>query len=67
MTDFVALYRGQTVSEAELVAVSAEPRLVRRFVTELLGESATEKTSDADEHMTPVFEVVSGGCDQNHC
>ncbi len=38
MSDFVALYRGRTVSDAELVAVSAEPRLVRKFFAELLGE-----------------------------
>src|SRR3712207_6761046 len=38
MSEFVARYRGRTVSEAELVAVSAEPRLVRRFVEELLGK-----------------------------
>ena len=38
MSQFVALYRGRTVSEAELVAVCAEPRLVRRFVEELLGK-----------------------------
>ena len=58
MTDFVALYRGRTVSEAELVAVSAEPRLVKRFFADLLGNSQlTPKVEDA-ECRTPIFEVV---------
>lgn len=47
MTEFVALYRGRTVSEAELVAVSAQPELVRRFLLELLGEaSSSDKKAD---------------------
>jgi hypothetical protein len=37
-TDFIALYRGQTVAEARLVAVTAEPDIVSRFVRELAGE-----------------------------
>ncbi len=39
MTNFIALYRGRTVADAELVAVSAEPGVVARFFEELLGES----------------------------
>ena len=59
MTDFVALYRGRTVSEAEIVAVSAESRLVKRFFAELLG--APEHETDATpEHRTPALEVVGG-------
>jgi hypothetical protein len=38
-TDFIALYRGQTVAEARLVAVTAEPGIVSRFVRELTGET----------------------------
>ena len=38
LAEFLALYRGQTVSDAELVAISAEPRIVRKFFRELLGE-----------------------------
>ncbi len=37
--DFIALYRGQTVAEARLVAVTAEPEIVSRFVRELTGET----------------------------
>ncbi len=37
-TNFIALYRGQTVAEAHLVAVTAEPEIVARFIRELTGE-----------------------------
>ena len=57
MTDFVALYRGPTVAEAELVAVSAEQRIVRRFFAELLGESEAESEADARKQLH-VLEVV---------
>ena len=64
MADFIALYRGRTVSEAELVAVSAEPHLVRRFCVELLGKSSLgkpepERAAEEVEHIAPVLEVVS--------
>ena len=39
MMNFIALYRGPTVSEARLVAVSSEPEIVGRFVRELTGEA----------------------------
>jgi hypothetical protein len=57
LADFVALYRGRTVAEAELVAVSAEQRLVRRFFVELLGESEGEPEADSSK-PTPVLEDV---------
>ncbi len=38
-TDFIALYRGQTIAEARLVAVTAEPDIVTRFLGELTGET----------------------------
>jgi hypothetical protein len=62
LTDFVALYRGRTVSDAELVAVSAEPRLVRRFFSELLGEPKADPTQRAEdsEQPTRALEVVRG-------
>ena len=52
MADFVALYRGRTVAEAELVAVSAEEQMVRRFFAELLNDPAyqMEKTSPERQH-----------------
>ena len=60
MTDFVALYRGRTVSEAELVAVSAEPRLVGRFFAELLGEHAGESEESDKKNWPTIVELVRG-------
>ena len=59
MSDFVALYRGRTVSEAELVAVSAEPRLVQRFFAELLGENEIGKV-EGEEVQTATLELIRG-------
>ena len=58
LADFVALYRGRTVAEAELVAVSAEQRLVRRFFTELLGGLETNSGDSDAEREPTVLEVV---------
>ena len=58
MSDFVALYRGRTVAEAELVAVTAEPRLVRRFFSELLGAPEEEHATQKPKHESPILEVV---------
>ena len=41
VTSFIALYRGETVSEARIVALSADPQLVRDFAARLL-ESPSE-------------------------
>jgi hypothetical protein len=45
-TNFLALYRGQTVSEARLVAVTADPELVGRFIDELAGEGDKEEPGE---------------------
>jgi hypothetical protein len=39
LPNFIALYRGRTISEAELVAVSAEPGIVQSFFEKLISES----------------------------
>lgn len=41
-TNFIALYRGRTVAESYLVAVTAEPEIVARFVREITGEQRTQ-------------------------
>ena len=46
LTKFVAIYQGQTVSDAELVAVSAEPQIVRKFFRELIGEGLESEKQD---------------------
>ncbi len=38
MTNFLALYRGETVSTAKIVAVSAEPALVADFVRRMVAD-----------------------------
>jgi hypothetical protein len=40
MTTFVALYRGDTVADARLVAVSADPSLVSQIAAQLLEREA---------------------------
>ena len=42
--DFVALYRGATVAEARLVAVTAEPRVVEQVLHALIGEEGADTT-----------------------
>ena len=58
MTDFIALYRGRTVAEAELVAVSAESSLVRTFCAELLGEREREPEDTRGEQPAIVLQAV---------
>lgn len=54
MANFLALYRGDTVGSADLVAVSADPDLVGQFADELL---ARNRRSDGD----PVVGAVDEG------
>lgn len=37
MTTFLALYRGHTVADAEVVGLSADPEIVADFAARLLG------------------------------
>jgi hypothetical protein len=50
LAEFIGLYRGRTASEAELVAITAEPRIVRRFISELLGEGQ-DREDETAEHL----------------
>jgi hypothetical protein len=58
LADFVALYRGRTVAEAELVAVTAESSLVRKFFAELLGEPERQSKDARGEQPARVLEAV---------
>jgi hypothetical protein len=58
LADFVALYRGRTVAEAELVAVTAESSLVQRFFAELLGESKHLPKDTCGEKPVRSLQVV---------
>ena len=40
---FLALYRGESVSTAKLLAVTAEPEMVRDFASRLLKEPEAEE------------------------
>ena len=64
MAEFVALYRGRTVAEAKLVAVTAEPDLVARFIRELLGEPADSAERDASSGREPL-RIVRGDEEQS--
>jgi len=46
-TSFLALYRGETVSGARIMALSADPQLVRDFAGRLL-ESSLEQSDKLD-------------------
>jgi hypothetical protein len=58
LADFIALYRGRTVAEAELVAVTAESSLVRRFFAELLGDFELQAEDPGDEEPAGIFQAV---------
>lgn len=58
-TTFIALYRGRTVAESHLVAVTAEPELVARFVRELTGDVENLKERDGLVEHGP-WQVVQG-------
>jgi hypothetical protein len=45
MTTFIALYRGQTIAEARIIAVSADPSLVADVSSRLL-QSQTDENQD---------------------
>ena len=49
MTNFIALYRGPSVAEARLIAVSSEPDIVGRFFRELTGVEASEERDASGE------------------
>jgi hypothetical protein len=60
MTEFIALYRGRTVSDAELVALSAQPAVVRKFFDELLGQ-AHESEGRGEPAKREPLQVAPGG------
>lgn len=45
MTSFLALYRGESIAAAKMVAVTADPELVRGFATRMLAEPKEEPDS----------------------
>ena len=60
-TDFIALYRGQTVADARLVAVTAEPEIVSRFFREMIGTVENmEPAKEQDGSTSKRLRVVRG-------
>ncbi len=51
-TAFIALYRGRTVGDARLIAVSSDRSIVERFFAELLGCSQPEPEAEDTEHQS---------------
>ena len=46
MATFLALYRGDSVSTAKLLALTADPEAVRDFAARLLGKPGDEQEQD---------------------
>ncbi len=61
MPDILALYRGRTVGEARLIAVTAEPAIVDRFLAELENPGESAEKRDAEERRE--LRLVPGGGD----
>ena len=55
MTTFLALYRGDSVSSAKLLALTADHELVRDFAARLLNKPIEEQNTD------PVLEELERG------
>ena len=63
-TSFIALYRGRTVAESHLVAVTAEPEIVARFVREITGEAEDpRRPEEQGSSPSKPFGVVKGDQD----
>jgi hypothetical protein len=54
MADILALYRGRTVTEAQLIAVTVEPSIVDQFLGELTGEADKPEESDEPVEREPL-------------
>lgn len=59
MIRFVAVYEGLTVSSARLLALSADERIVRMLVEELVGEAKEDDRGRA-EHRGHIVELARG-------
>ncbi len=62
MTSFLALYKGETVSRARLIALTADPQVVRDFAARLITEEPAEETTHQElEHLAAPAEERNGG------
>ncbi len=64
MTTFVAIYRGQTVSDSRLVALSADPSLVAdvtaRILAERQGEEPDPVVACVEEGKRKALRLIQG-------
>ena len=60
-TTFVAVYRGESINIARLVAVSSEPQVVAQLAREITGETLTGETEDAGEERQPLTRIRDEG------
>lgn len=62
MANFLLLARGETINSARVVAVSADPGIVDRFLSELAGDEAEpEEHTETTESCS--LQVLRGGED----
>jgi hypothetical protein len=54
-TRFIGLYRGHSIGDARLIAVSSDRQIVNRFFAELVGEGDPDEAPER-----PALEVVRG-------
>lgn len=59
-TDFIALYRGQTVAGARIVAITADPEIVHRLFCELAGDSEPSVGAHRPRRDENILSIVRG-------
>jgi hypothetical protein len=51
MTAFIALYRGETVSGARLIALTADPKMVKDFAAKLIADEPEGEEPQPGLHL----------------
>jgi hypothetical protein len=62
-TTFLALYRGESVNAAKLVALTAQPELVRELAARMLAEPEDEAdpvTAELERGRRRALQVING-------
>jgi hypothetical protein len=52
MATFVAVYRGRTIGEAEIISVSADPQLVALVTAQMLDAEPNRASEEPDPALT---------------
>jgi hypothetical protein len=67
LTSFVALYRGETVGAAKMIAISAEPDLVRDLAARMLAKPPEDQPDmvirELEQGRRRTLELVKSGTD----